>query len=64
MPLKKGDIVRVSGHEQIEDGSIFEVERDVEWCEYFKTWGSVSLVNQYPPLFTHKGGIEIVTEKP
>ena len=54
-PYKKGQIVRI-------DGQLFEVERDVEWNKDFNVWGSVWLVNQYPPIFTHKGKIELVSE--
>lgn len=52
-PYKKGQIVRI-------DGQVFEVEKDVEWNSDFGVWGSVWLVNTYPPVFTHKGGIERV----
>lgn len=52
-PLKKGQIVRI-------DGKLFEVAEDVEWNKDFQKWGSVWLVNEYPPVFTHKGGIEVV----
>ena len=53
MPLKKGQIVRI-------DGQLHEVAEDVQWWPDFGVWGSVWLVNQYPPVFTHKGGIEVV----
>jgi hypothetical protein len=51
--LKKGWIVRI-------EGKLYEVARDNEWNTDFGCWGSVELVNEYPPRFTHKGGIEIV----
>ncbi len=53
VPYKKGQILRI-------DGRVFEVERDVEWWPDFQCWGSVWLVGEYPPVFTHKGGIEVV----
>lgn len=51
--LKKGQIVRI-------EGELFEVAEDNKWCEDFKCWGSVWLVNEYPPRFTHKGEIEVI----
>ncbi len=61
MPLKKGQLVKVSGYKDYPENSIFEVGADVEWNSDYKIWGSVWLVNQYPPLFTHKGGIEVIS---
>lgn len=63
IPLKKGQLVRLTGIEGIPDGSIFEVERDVEFSNDFNTWGSVKLVGMYPPIFTHKGGIELISQE-
>lgn len=54
-PYKKGQIIRF-------EGQIYEVSEDVEWLKDFKLWGSVWLIGFYPPLFTHKGGIELVKE--
>lgn len=53
LPLKKGQIVRIKG-------KLYEVAEDVKWDNDFRHWGSVWLVNSYPPRFTHKGGIEII----
>ncbi len=52
-PYKKGQIVRI-------EGVIYEVAKDVEWWSDFQIWGSVWLVGQYPPIFTHKGNIELL----
>ena len=52
-PYKKGQIVKI-------DGRLYEVERDVEWSDDFGGYGSVWLVGEYPPRFTHKGGIELI----
>ena len=57
LQLKKGWIVRV-------DGKTHEVARDNEWNADFGVWGSVELVGEYPPRFTHKGNIEIVSTNP
>lgn len=54
--LFKGDLIRLYGE-------IKEVERDNEWNNDFNCWGSVRLVGEYPPVFTHKGEIEIVSRK-
>lgn len=60
MPLKKGQLVRVEDIEGVEDGSIFEVEMDVEKNGDFNVWGSVRLKGLPCPIFTHKGGIEVL----
>lgn len=55
--LRKGDIVR------FDNGELAEVERDNVWVTDIGPhphWGSVWLVGQYPPVFTHKGGITLV----
>lgn len=56
-PLKKGQIIRING-------DVEEVAEDVDWNDDFQTWGSVWLVNKYPPVFTHKSDIEILIDKP
>lgn len=60
LPLKKGQIVRV--YESDEVSQLFEVQEDVEWNRDFNRWGSVWLVGSYPPLFTHKGKIEVFSK--
>lgn len=54
--IKKGDLVEIQGK------GIFRAEEDNEWEPDFNAWGSVSLENLYPPRFTHKGGVRVVTK--
>jgi len=57
--LFKGDIVRLE-----EDEQLYEVAEDNERITeptLPNVWGSVRLVNNYPPHFTHKGGIYLVS---
>lgn len=57
-PLKKGQLVEVN----FEDlKGIFRVAKDVEWNADFDSWGSVWLEGTYPPRFTHKGGITLLS---
>lgn len=62
IPLKKGQIIRVYNLDDDDKARIFEVEEDVKWNADFNIWGSVRLVGYYPPIFTHKGGIEVITD--
>ena len=59
--LKKGQLIRFLDVEDEEiKGKIFEVEEDNFLIPELNCWGSVRLVDFYPPLFTHKGKIEIL----
>lgn len=58
IPLRRGQLVEVK-HTDLE--GVFRVERDVEWNAPMGVWGSVSLVGQYPPRFTNKGGIRVIS---
>lgn len=58
LPLKKGQLVEVD-FENLK--GIFRVQEDVEWNADFKCWGSVRLEGTYPPWFTHKGGIKLIS---
>lgn len=59
--LKKGQLIRFLDAEDEEiKGRIFEVAEDNIFIPEFNCWSSVWLVNFYPPLFTHKGRIEIL----
>ena len=58
--LKKGEIVRVTTGRDNDETALFEVEKDNQFNEDFGCWGSVWLVGRYPPVWTHKGGIEKV----
>lgn len=58
LPLKRGQLVEVDTEEL---KGIFRVRDDVEWWDDFDSWGSVWLEGVYPPIFTHKGGIKVLS---
>lgn len=58
LPLKKGQLVEVNWPDLI---GIYRVEEDVEWNNGLEAWGSVRLEGVYPPIFTHKGGIKLIS---
>ena len=59
--LKKGQLIRFLDAEEEEiKGRIFEVAEDNRFVPELNGWDSVWLVGFYPPLWTHKGRIEIL----
>lgn len=55
--LKAGDIVK------FDDGLVAEVAKDNDLVTDMGSphWGSVWLVGHYPPRFTHKGGLQVIS---
>ena len=60
--LKAGQIIKIlQDNEESIVGKIFEVEKDNVWNKDFKQWGSVKLKGLYPPRFTHKENLKLLS---